>query len=99
MLRYSPLSMFYVPLIRTLRASSESVVLVTRLCIVDEENLMPVEEMMEEVPMRRALEYLPREKWVPTATRTRVPSRSLDSDISLASDSSTRTHAAEAIVQ
>jgi hypothetical protein len=61
MLRYSPLSMFYVPLIRTLRASSESVVLVTRLCIVDEENLMPVEEMMEEVPMRRALEYLPRE--------------------------------------
>jgi hypothetical protein len=48
-----------VPLIRTLRAASESVVLVTRLCIFDEENLM--EEMMEEVPMRRALEYLSRE--------------------------------------
>jgi alkaline phosphatase D len=52
----SPLSMFYVPLIRTLRAASEAVVPRTRLRMVDEENL---EEVVEEVPMERVLKYLP----------------------------------------
>ena len=60
----SPLSTFYVPLIRTLRAASESVVPRTRLRrIVDEENTM--EEVVEEVPMERVLKYLPigNSKW------------------------------------
>jgi alkaline phosphatase D len=53
----SPLSMFYVPLIRTLRAASDAVVPKTWLRIVDgEEN--PIEEE-EEVPMERVLKYLP----------------------------------------
>jgi alkaline phosphatase D len=53
----SPLSMFYVPLVRTLRAASEAVVPRTRLRIVDEES--PPEEVVEEVPMERVLKYLP----------------------------------------
>ena len=53
----SPLSMFYVPLIRTLRAASEAVVPRTRLRIVDEEH--PMEEVVEDVPMERVLKYLP----------------------------------------
>jgi alkaline phosphatase D len=53
----SPLSMFYVPLIRTLRAASEAVVPRTRLRIVDEES--PPEEVVEEVPMERVVKYLP----------------------------------------
>ena len=54
----SPLSMFYVPLIRTLRAASEAVVPRTRLRAVDGdgENL---EEVVEEVPMERVVKYLP----------------------------------------
>ena len=54
----SPLSMFYVPLIRTLRAASEAVVPRTRLRVVDGdgENL---EEVVEEVPMERVVKYLP----------------------------------------
>ena len=59
----SPLSMFYVPLIRTLRAASEAVVPRTRLRIVDEEKAM--EEVVEEVPMERVVKYLPigNHKW------------------------------------
>ena len=53
----SPLSMFYVPLIRTLKAASEAVVPRTRLRIVDEES--PPEEVVEEVPMERVVKYLP----------------------------------------
>jgi len=53
----SPLSMFYVPLIRTLRAASDAVVPRTRLRVVDEES--PPVEVMEEVPMERMLKYLP----------------------------------------
>jgi len=53
----SPLSMFYVPLIRTLRTASEAVVPRTRLRMVDEEN--PMEEVVEEVPMERVVKYLP----------------------------------------
>jgi alkaline phosphatase D len=58
----SPLSMFYVPLVRTLEAVSEAVVPRTRLRMVDEENL---EEVVEEVPMERVLKYLPigNHKW------------------------------------
>jgi axial budding pattern protein 2 len=48
------------------------------------------------IPQRRADFAPPR---VPAPVAIHVPSRSLDSDISLASDSSTRTHAAEAVVQ
>lgn len=53
----SPLSMFYVPLIRTLRAASEAVVPRLRHRIVDEES--PPEEVVEEVPMERVVKYLP----------------------------------------
>ena len=53
----SPLSMFYVPLVRTLKAASEAVVPRTKLRIVDEES--PPEEVVEEVPMERVLKYLP----------------------------------------
>lgn len=53
----SPFSMFYVPLVRTLRATSEAVVPRKKLRIVDEEN--PPEEVVEEVPMERVLKYLP----------------------------------------
>lgn len=53
----SPLSMFYVPLIRTLRAASEAVVPRTRLRTVDEEKTM--EEVVEELPMERVVKYLP----------------------------------------
>lgn len=53
----SPLSMFYVPLIRTLKAASEAVVPRTRLRIVDEES--PPKEVVEEVPMERVVKYLP----------------------------------------
>jgi alkaline phosphatase D len=53
----SPLSMFYVPLVRTLRAASEAVVPRMRLRIVDEES--PPEEVVEEVPIERVVKYLP----------------------------------------
>jgi len=53
----SPLSMFYVPLIRTLRAASEAVVPRMRHRIVDEES--PPEEVVEEIPMERVVKYLP----------------------------------------
>ena len=50
------------------------------------------------IPHRRADFAAPRVP-APAPVAIHVPSRSLDSDISLASDSSTRTHAAEAVVQ
>ena len=53
----SPLSMFYMPLIRTLRAASDTVVPRTRLRIIDEES--PPVEVMKEVLMERVLKYLP----------------------------------------
>ena len=53
----SPFSMFYVPLVRTLRAASEAVVRRTGLRIVDEE--IPPEHVVEEVPMERVIKYLP----------------------------------------
>jgi alkaline phosphatase D len=74
----SPLSMFYVPLIRTLRAASEAVVPRTRLRIVDEES--PMKEVVEEVPVERVLKYLPigNYKWrVSICRRRRSPSRIL----------------------
>jgi len=69
----SPLSMFYVPLIRTLRAASEGVVPRTRHRVVDEENTM--EEVVEEVPMERVLKYLPigNYKWSAIEIDTRDP--------------------------
>ncbi|KAI0003310.1 PhoD-like phosphatase-domain-containing protein [Russula compacta] len=61
----SPLSMFYVPLVRTLRAASEAVVPRTRLRI----------EVVEEVPMERVLKYLPigNYKWAAIEVDTRNP--------------------------
>jgi alkaline phosphatase D len=53
----SPLSMFYFPLVRTLRAASEAVVPRRKLRIVDQES--PPEEVVEEVPMERVFKYLP----------------------------------------
>jgi axial budding pattern protein 2 len=50
------------------------------------------------IPQRRA-DFAPPRVPAPAPVVIHVPSRSLDSDISLASDSSTRTHAAEAVVQ
>jgi axial budding pattern protein 2 len=50
------------------------------------------------IPQRRA-DFAPPRVPAPAPVAIHVPSRSLDSDISLASDSSTRTHAAEAVVQ
>jgi axial budding pattern protein 2 len=50
------------------------------------------------IPQRRA-DFAPPRVPAPAPVAINVPSRSLDSDISLASDSSTRTHAAEAVVQ
>jgi alkaline phosphatase D len=66
----SPLSMFYVPLVRTLRAASEAVVPRTRLRIVDEES--PPEEIVEEVPMERVVKYLPigNYKWCANSCRS-----------------------------
>jgi alkaline phosphatase D len=52
----SPLSMFYVPLVRTLRAASEAVVPRTRLRTMDEG---PPKEVVEEIPMERVVKYLP----------------------------------------
>ncbi|KAI0303447.1 PhoD-like phosphatase-domain-containing protein [Multifurca ochricompacta] len=69
----SPLSMFYVPLVRTLRAASDAIVPRTRLRIVDEES--PPEEVVEEVPMERVLKYLPigNYKWSTIEIDTRNP--------------------------
>ncbi|KAH9063672.1 PhoD-like phosphatase-domain-containing protein [Lactarius deliciosus] len=69
----SPLSMFYVPLVRTLRVASEAVVRRTRLRIVDEEN--PPEEVVEEVPAERVFKYLPigNYKWSTFEIDTRNP--------------------------
>ncbi|KAI0253905.1 PhoD-like phosphatase-domain-containing protein [Lactifluus subvellereus] len=69
----SPLSMFYVPLVRTLRRASEAVVPRTRLRIVDEES--PPEEVVEEVPMERVIKYLPigNYKWSTIEIDTRNP--------------------------
>ncbi len=50
------------------------------------------------IPQRRA-DFAPPRVPAPAPVAIHVPSRSLGSDISLASDSSTRTHAAEAVVQ
>jgi axial budding pattern protein 2 len=50
------------------------------------------------IPQRRA-DFAPPRVPAPAPVAIHAPSRSLDSDISLASDSSTRTHAAEAVVQ
>jgi axial budding pattern protein 2 len=50
------------------------------------------------IPQRRA-DFAPPRVPAPAPVAIHVPSRSLDSEISLASDSSTRTHAAEAVVQ
>lgn len=50
------------------------------------------------IPQRRA-DFAPPRVPKPAPVAIHVPSRSLDSDISLASDSSTRTHATEAVVQ
>jgi len=69
----SPLSMFYVPLIRTLRAASEAVVPRMRHRIVDEES--PPEVVVEEVPMERVVKYLPigNYKWSAIEIDTRNP--------------------------
>jgi len=69
----SPFSMFYVPLVRTLRAASEAVVRRTRLRIVDEES--PPEPVVEEVPAERVLKYLPigNYKWSTIEIDTRNP--------------------------
>ncbi|KAI9456226.1 PhoD-like phosphatase-domain-containing protein [Lactarius psammicola] len=69
----SPLSMFYVPLVRTLKAASEAVVPRTRLRIVDEES--PPEQVVEEVPTERVLKYLPigNYKWSTIEIDTRNP--------------------------
>jgi alkaline phosphatase D len=53
----SPMSMFYVPFLRTLRLASDAVVPRTRFRIVDEDS--PPEEVVEEVPMERVIKYLP----------------------------------------
>jgi axial budding pattern protein 2 len=50
------------------------------------------------IPQRRA-DFAPPRVPAPAPVAIHVSSRSLDSDISLASDSSTRTHATEAVVQ
>jgi axial budding pattern protein 2 len=50
------------------------------------------------IPQRRA-DFAPPRVPAPAPVAIHVASRSLDSDISLASDSSARTHAAEAVVQ
>ncbi|KAN0141369.1 PhoD-like phosphatase domain containing protein [Lactarius tabidus] len=69
----SPLSMFYVPLVRTLRAASEAVVSRTRLRIVDEDS--PPEQVVEEVPTERVIKYLPigNYKWSTIEIDTRNP--------------------------
>jgi alkaline phosphatase D len=64
--------MFYVPLVRTLRAASEAVVPRMRLRIVDEES--PPEEVEEEVPIERVVKYLPigNYKWCDIIVHPRV---------------------------
>jgi alkaline phosphatase D len=52
-----PLSMFFLPLIHTLKAASGAVVPRTRLRNMDEES--PPEEVVEEVPMECMVKYLP----------------------------------------
>jgi len=68
----SPLSMFYVPLVRTLGMASEAVVPRTIRRIVGEEGeeSRTVEEV-EEVPMERVIKYLPvgNHKWCAVMSR------------------------------
>ncbi|KAI0648220.1 PhoD-like phosphatase-domain-containing protein [Trametes meyenii] len=55
----SPMSMFYVPLIRTLRPRSEEVVNKTReRVVVNEEGSEEVERYVEEVPREKVLRYI-----------------------------------------
>ncbi|KAH9977249.1 PhoD-like phosphatase-domain-containing protein [Lactifluus volemus] len=69
----SPMSMFYVPFLRTLRLASDAVVPRTRFRIVDEDS--PPEEVVEEVPMERVIKYLPigNYKWSTIEIDTRNP--------------------------
>ncbi|KAI9510376.1 PhoD-like phosphatase-domain-containing protein [Russula earlei] len=69
----SPLSMFYVPLVRTLRMASEAVVPRTKVRVVDVDGAP--EEVVEEVPMERVIKYLPigNYKWSAIEIDTRNP--------------------------
>ncbi|KAI0057090.1 hypothetical protein BV25DRAFT_1812930 [Artomyces pyxidatus] len=70
----SPLSMFYVPLIRTLKPQSEETVNRTRMGIVDEGGELV--EIVDEVPQEKVLKYLPigNYKW----SAIEVDTRNLD---------------------
>lgn len=55
----SPLSMFYVPFVRTLKMESqEKVERVHRVVTVDEEGIERVAEHVEEVPQEKVLKYI-----------------------------------------
>ncbi|KAH9967921.1 PhoD-like phosphatase-domain-containing protein [Russula dissimulans] len=72
----SPLSMFYVPLVRTLKMASEAMVPRTRHRVVDEEGEESrTEEVVEEVPMEHVIKYLPigNYKWSVIEIDTRNP--------------------------
>jgi len=72
----SPLSMFYVPLVRTLRMASEAVVQRITHPIVSEEGEESITaEVVEEVPMERVIKYLPigNYKWSAIEIDTRNP--------------------------
>jgi len=56
----SPMSMFYIPLVRSLKLASEGMVSRTRRNVtIDEEGLEVVEEIVEEIPEERVMKYLP----------------------------------------
>lgn len=67
----SPLSMFYIPLVRTLRLQSENTV--QRSAVVEEKNADGVDVKVEvevEIPQERVLKYLPlgNHKWCVSRT-------------------------------
>jgi len=56
----SPLSMFYIPIIKSLRsASEETVSRVRKLVTTDEEGLESIEHVIEEIPKERVFKYQP----------------------------------------
>ncbi|KAG6845031.1 hypothetical protein H0H87_001368 [Tephrocybe sp. NHM501043] len=61
----SPLSMFYIPFVRTLRLQSDSFVLKNRTRTISTENGLEIVNFVEEVPLERVIKYIPtgNSKW------------------------------------
>jgi len=73
----SPLSMFYVPLIRTLRMQSEATVTRMKETVTDAVEGGQIVQVAEEIPQERVLKYLPigNYKWSAIEVDTRNPEK------------------------